>query len=217
MLRKNPVMTAVAVSVIALGTGAVSTIFSVANAIVLRAVPGVARVDELAIVQRTQRDGGTLSASYPYYQHLAAGSRKMNVAAWSMLPLTMSAGGDAINGLGNIVSGNYFDVLGVKPALGRFFAGDETRMPSTHPVVVVSHGFWRRHLDGDSAVVGKTVLVNGSKFVVVGVTPEGFAGIYSVLRTDAWVPLMMQRELRQRGDLASDGSAWLELFGRIAP
>jgi len=218
MLRKSPVMTTIAVAIIALGTGSVSTIFSVANAIVLRAVPGVAGSDRLAVIQRTRRDGGSLSASYPYYEHLAANSRRMSgIAAWSMIPLTMSAGSEPITALGNIVSGNYFDVIGVKPMLGRFFTGDETRVRSTYPVVVVSHGYWERHLGADSSVVGKTVLVNGSKYTVVGVTPKGFAGIFAVLRTDAWVPLMMQRELRQRGDLSSESSAWLEVFGRLAP
>src|SRR6185295_5121397 len=91
------------------------------------------------------------------------------------------------------------------------------RLPSTYPVVVVSHGFWQRHLGGDSSAVGKPILVNGSKFTLIGVAPQGFAGLFAVLRTDAWVPLMMQRELRQRGDLSSEGSAWLELFGRVAP
>jgi putative ABC transport system permease protein len=218
MVRKSPVMTAIAVAIIALGTGSVSTIFSVANAIVLRAIPGVVDIDRLAVIQRTQRDGGSLSASYPYYEHLAANSRRMNgIAAWSMLPLTMSGGTEPISALGNIVSGNYFDVIGVKPMLGRFFTDEETRVRGTYPVVVVSYGYWQQHLGADSSVVGKSVIVNGSKFTVVGVTPQGFAGIFAVLRTDAWVPLMMQRELRQRGDLTSETSAWLEMFGRLAP
>jgi predicted permease len=218
MLRKSPVMTTIAVAIIALGTGSVSTIFSVANAIVLRAIPGVADIDRLAVIQRTQRDGGSLSASYPYYEHLAANSRRMSgIAAWSLLPLTMSGGSEPVTALGNIVSGNYFDVIGVKPMLGRFFTGEETRVRGTYPVVVVSYGYWQRHLGADSSVAGKTVLVNGSKFTVVGVTPKGFAGIFAVLRTDAWVPLMMQRELRQRGELTNEGSAWLEMFGRLAP
>jgi len=128
MLRKNPVITAVAVIIIALGTGAVSTIFSVANAIVLRPLPAVSNGSQLAIVERTRPTGGSLSASYPYYKHIAANSRAMNLAAWSMVQLTMSTGGEGVAALGNIVSGNYFDVLGVRPAIGRFFAGDETRV-----------------------------------------------------------------------------------------
>jgi predicted permease len=218
VLRKSPVMTTIAIAIIALGTGSVSTIFSVANAIVLRAIPGVDHMDRLAVIQRTQRDGGSLSASYPYYEHLASNSHRMSgIAAWSMLPLTMSGGREPVTALGNIVSGNYFDVIGVKPMLGRFFTKEETAVPSTYPVVVVSQGYWERHLGADSSVVGKPVLVNGSKFTVVGVAPKGFAGIFAVLRTDAWVPLMMQHELRQRGDLESETSAWLEMFGRLAP
>ncbi len=217
MLRKNPVITAVAVIIIALGTGAVSTIFSVANAIVLRPLPAVSNGSELAIVERTQPTGGSLSASYPYYKHIAANSRTMNLAAWSMVQLTMSTGGEGVAALGNIVSGNYFDVLGVRPAIGRFFSGDETRVPDTYPVVVVSHGFWERQLAGDSGAVGRTLLVNGARFTVVGVAPEHFSGIYPVLRTDVWAPLMMQGQLRAGGSLDRPGSAWLELFGRLAP
>jgi predicted permease len=217
MLRKSPVLTAVAVVIIALGTGAVSTIFSVTNAIVLRPLPAVADGSKLAIVERTRPDGGSLSASYPYYKHIATNSRTMNLAAWSMVQLTMSTGGEGVTALGNIVSGNYFDVLGVRPALGRFFVGDEIRVRDTYPVVVVSYGFWERQLAGDSAAIGRTILVNGSRFTVVGVAPKHFTGIYPVLRTDAWTPLMLQSQLRVRANLDSPGSAWLEMFGRLAP
>jgi predicted permease len=217
MLRKSPVLTAVAVVIIALGTGAVSTIFSVANAIVLRPLPAVRDGSKLAIVERTRPDGGSLSASYPYYKHIATSSRTMNLAAWSMVQLTMSTGGEGVTALGNIVSGNYFDVLGVRPALGRFFVGDEIRVRDTYPVVVVSYGFWERQLAGDSAAIGRTILVNGSRFTVVGVAPKHFTGIYPVLRTDAWTPLMLQSQLRVRANLDSPGSAWLEMFGRLAP
>ena len=216
MLRKSPVLTGVAVIIIALGTGAVSTIFSVANAIILRPLPAVSDGSTLAIVERTRPTGGSLSASYPYYKHIAANSRTMHLAAWSMVQLTMSTGGEGVTALGNVVSGNYFDVLGVRPALGRFFAGDEIRVRDAYPVVVVSHGFWQRQLAGDSAAVGRAILVNGARYTVVGVAPEHFSGIYPVLRTDVWAPLMMQSELRARGDLDSPGSAWLEMFGRLA-
>jgi len=217
MLRKNLGSTVVAVAIIALGTGAVSTIFSVANAIVLRPLPGVTTPSALAIIERTQPTGGSLSASYPYYKHIAANSRTMQIAAWSMIQLTMSTGGEGVSALGNIVSGNYFDVLAVRPAIGRFFSADETSVPNAHPVVVVSHAFWERQLSGDSSTVGKTILVNGSRYTLVGVAPEHFSGIYPVLRTDVWAPLMMQAQLRARGSLDNAGSAWLELFGRIAP
>lgn len=219
-LRKNPVFTLVAVAVVALGTGAVSTIFSVANSIILRPVPGVVNARDVVSVTRAHANGsGSLSASYPYYEELAARSRKMSgIAAWSLAPITVSSGAQAVSGLGNVVSGNYFDVLGVRPALGRFFQGDEVRVRDTYPVVVVSYEFWQRQFAGDSAAIGKHVLLNGTTFTVIGVTPRRFSGLYPVLRTDAWIPLMMQREVRHGGEkLMSAGTAWLEMFGRLAP
>lgn len=218
-LRKNPVFTLVAIAVVALGTGAVSTIFSVANSIILRPVPGVTDAREVLNIQRARADGsGSLSSSYPYYEELAARSRKLSgVAAWSMAQLTVSSGQQGVSALGNIVSGNYFNVLGVRPALGRFFQGDEVRVRDTYPVVVISHEFWQRQFAGDSNTIGKQVLINGTVFTVIGVTPRRFSGLYPVLRTDAWIPLMMQREIRAGEKLMTAGAAWLELFGRMAP
>jgi putative ABC transport system permease protein len=221
MLAKSPVFTTVAVVITALGIGAVSTIFSAANAIVLRPVPGVARPGELVTVQRTQAGGrGSLSASHPYYTELAASTRALSgVAAWTLVPLTVSTGGEGVTSLGNLVSGNYFTVLGVRPMLGRFFSAEESSVPAAHPVVVLSYGFWQRRFVGDSGIVGRSILVNGSPFTVIGVAPKGFNSVFAVLRTDAWVPLMMQAQVRSGGrDLLSNaGSAWLEMFGRVAP
>jgi len=216
MLRKNPVITAVAIVIIALGTGAVSTIFSVANAIILRPIPSVENASDLVVVERT-RSTGTLSASYAYYRHLAADAKTASVAAWSAIPLTVSAANGGLALLGDIVSGNYFDVLGVHPALGRFFTGDENRVPDAYSVVVISHGLWQRQFAADSGVIGRTLLVNGRKFTIIGVTPRGFSGLYPVLRTDIWAPLMMLAELRSHGRLDNPGSAWLELIARKSP
>lgn len=219
-LSKNPVFTLVAVAVVALGTGAVSTIFSVANSIVLRPVPGVENASEVVTIDRTHANGsGSLSASYAYYEDIAAHSRKMSgVAAWTMLPMTISSGAQGVSALGNLVSGNYFDVLGVKPALGRFFQGDERTVRNAYPVAVISHEFWQRQFAGDSGVIGKSMLMNGVTFSIIGVTPKRFSGVYPVLRTDAWVPLMMQPQVRRGGDLLSkQTAAWLEMFGRMAP
>jgi predicted permease len=216
MLRKNPVIAVVGIVIIALGTGAVSTIFSVANAIILRPIPGVARPSELIVVERTQRSG-TISASYRYFEHLSSNAKTANVAAWSAIPLTVSTGNGGLAPLGDIVSGNYFDVLGVRPALGRFFTGDENRVPDAYPVVVISYGFWQRQFAGDSGVVGHELLVNGRKFTIVGVAPRGFSGVFPVLQTDIWAPLMMLAELRAGGRLNNAGSAWLDLIARKSP
>ena len=222
MLRKNPAFTAVAIAVVALGTGAVSTIFSVANVVVLRGVPGAARGSELVAIDRTQGDGrGSLSASYAYYEQLRDGSRTLSgVAAWHLLELAIGTGrsGDGEKALGNMVSPDYFDVLGARPALGRFFEKDEASADAPAPVVVIGYGMWQRKFAGDSSIVGREILLNGRHFAVIGVAPRHFSGFFPVLRTDAWVTLAAEPLLRPgAGTLRSPNHAMLALFGRLAP
>ena len=216
MVRKSPVFTGVAVLVISLGTGAVTTIFSAMNAVVLRPLPGATDGDRLVGVQRRSKDGSEgMQGSYAYYRHIRDHSRTLEgVAAWSKASLSIAERGEGHAVDGNIVSGNYFAVLGVRPALGRFFLPDEDRTPMTHPVVIVSHGFWSMQLGGDSSVIGRPVTVNGHPYTVIGVTPEGFRGVFTPLKVDAWVPLMMQAQLRPGRDL--DEAIWLWMFGRLA-
>jgi predicted permease len=222
MLRKSPVFTVIAVLVITLGTGAVTTIFSMANAIALRPLPGVSNVDEVVEVHRSLPDrtsDGNDWVSYPYYRYLrdGAGARSVaDVAAWSMMPLTISTSDESIAAQGTIATGNYFGVLGVRPALGRFFTANEDDAPGAHPVVVISHRFWTTRLGGDSSVVGRTVRVNGYAFTVVGVAPPKFGGVFALLRTDAWVPMATQLQLRPGNDLLTNpGPGWLQLFARV--
>jgi predicted permease len=222
MLRKSPVFTAVAVLVITIGTGAVTTIFSVANAVALRPLPGVTSVDGVVEVHRSLADGssdGNDWVSYPYYRHLrdGAGARRVaDIAAWAMMPLTIATGDESIAAQGTIATGNYFRVLGVRPALGRFFTPDEDGAPGAHPVVVLSHGFWTTKLAGDPGVIGRTVRVNGYACTVVGVAPPKFGGVFALLRTDAWVPMAMQPQIRGGGDLLTNPRpGWLQLFARV--
>ena len=220
ILRKHPVFTIVAIVVVALGVGAVSTIVSVANAVVLRPIPGIARADELVEIDRVHRDrAGSTSVSYPYYQHLAREAKRMRgIAAWDVLTLTISTGGEGLLAQSNLVTGNYFDVLGTRPALGRFFPADEDVASNPKPVVVISHALWERRFSGDSSIVGHTVLVNSRPFTVIGVAPAGFSGLYPILRVDAWVPMAMQPTVRPGGDLlTSVESGWLQMVGRLAP
>jgi putative ABC transport system permease protein len=217
MLRKRPFFTVVAVLVIALGVGAVTTIFSAMNAILLRPLPGVRDPGTLDDIVRTQGNGqGSLSPSYPYYRRLAAASHSMRgIAAWALVRLTISTGAEAINAAGNLVSGNYFDVLGATPALGRFFAAEEDSAEGAHPVVVVSYGLWQRQYGGDPGVLGRTLVVNGTPLTVIGVAPAGFSGTFPVIRTDAWVPLAMQAQIdHEQSLLRNPNAGWLALFGR---
>ena len=214
MLRKSPVFTLVVVFVIALGSGAVSTIFSAMNALVLRPIPGVDGAGLVAI-RPARRDGSVADqASYGTYAHLREHARTLDgIAAWGRVALTIAARGKGAAVLGNMVSANYFDVLRVRPVRGRFFLPEENRTPLSHPVIVVSHAFWTGRLDGDEGAIGRAVVVNGNPYTLVGVAPAGFRGIYTGLRADAWVPLMMQAHLRPRSNLTT--TSWLWLIGRL--
>jgi predicted permease len=217
MLRKSPVFTLVAVLIVALGTGAVTTIYSAMSAIVLRPLPGVTNGSRLVELRRVEASGrGDAATSREYYDHVAARSRALDgVAAWSRVQLSFAIDNSAHALNGHVVSGNYFSVLGVRPALGRFFRPEEDSTPLTHPVVVVSHSFWTNGLAADSAIVGKRVMVNGGFYTVVGVASPEFRGVYTPLKIDAWVPLKMHEQLRPTRN-ASRHFTWLRLFGRLA-
>ena len=215
VLRKSPVFTAVVVMVVSLGSGALTTLFSALNALVLRPVPGVAEANRLVTVAPVRSDGLLLQqGSFADYSHLRSRTQTLDaVAAWGKVTLTISSGQEGTIVAANMVSGNYFDVLGVRPYLGRFFAPDEDRTPLAEPVIVVSRAFWSTRLGGNRDVVGRSILVNGSPFTLVGVAPASFRGVYTGIRADAWVPLMMQPLLRPRANLTN--SSWLWMFGHL--
>lgn len=218
MLARQPVLTVVVVCVIALGSGAVTTIYSAMNALLLRPVPGVVDSHTLVALQPMRGDGEVLQqTSFSRYEALRADvSTLEGIAVWGRVALSLApegAGGVAL--LGNMTSANYFEVLGLRPAAGRFFASGEDTTPGAHAVVVVSYGYWQTHLGGEAAAIGRPVRVNGHLFTLIGVAPEGFHGVYTGIRADAWVPVSMQPQLRPRSDLVN--ASWLWMFGRLAP
>ncbi len=216
-LRQRPLFTLVAIVVIAVGTGAVTTIASAINAMILRPLPGVTDPDRLIAFDRRSADGREgASASYGLYQRLRDRAHALSdIAAWSKTDLNLSTGGAGTTVYGNIVSGNFFAVLGLRPAAGRFFLPEEDAVPLAHPVIVVSYPYWSVHLGGDRAAIGKPLVVNGRRYTLIGVAPRGFHGVFSPIRVDAWVPLAMQPHLRPQRDLAD--ATWLWTFGRLRP
>ena len=217
MLRKTPIFTVVAVLCISLGSGAVTTIFSAMNAIVLRPLPGASDPDGLVALERRSPDGRErVQASYALYEQLRDRSATIQgLAAWSKVSLAIGVNGEGHAVYGNIVSGNYFSVLGLRPALGRFFLPEEGRTLLTHPVIVVAYPFWKSHLGGDAGALGRTLSVNGRPYTLIGVAPPGFRGVFTPLNVEAWVPLMMQPHLRPGRNLTH--AVWLWTFGRLAP
>ena len=116
---------------------------------------------------------------------------------------------------GAVVSGNYFDMLGVKAAVGRTFLPEEDRTPNTHLVAVIGHGLWQRRFGGDPKVIGRTVTLNEHDFTVIGVAPKEFGGTISGAALDVWTPVMMKDYVaRPHFSLTDRGSRWLMVMGR---
>ena len=193
MLRKNPVFTGVAVLTLALGIGANAAIFTLTDAVLLQSLP-VKDPDQLAVISTydPRESDVNNSFSYPMYQDLRDKNEVFSgVLARGGAQMNVSYEGRSDRIRGELVSGNYFEVLGVRPWLGRLFTQDDDRTPGAHPVAVLSYGFWERRFGKDLGIVGKTILVNEHPLTVIGVTPPGFYGISLSSSPDLRVPLMM--------------------------
>jgi predicted permease len=223
MLAKKPGFTLVAVITLSLGIGANTAIFSLVNAILLRPLP-VADPARLVTVSLVKRQSAGLGLfSYLDYQNFRDKNEVLvGLAAYRFAPMNLSAiagkGDNNERVWGYIVSGNYFDLLGVKAALGRTFSSEEGRTPDAHPVVVLSHGCFERRFRADPGVVGRTIILNGRQFTVIGIAPEGFTGTEHFFTPEIWAPSMMQSwidpgagRLEQGG-----GSGWFTV-GRLKP
>ncbi len=211
MMRKAPGFTIVAVLALGLGIGVNTAILSTVNGFILRPLP-VEKPDELAAVYWGKKSDPQVwgDFSYPNYVDLRNQNQSFSgLTAWSMITagISASASRDASEGsraefvLGEAVSGNYFDVMGVKPILGRGFLSEEDRTQNTHPVVVISHKLWQQRFNADAAIVGKTMYMNGAPFTIIGVMPESFLGSKFVARLAFWVPLMMRSKF-------GEGTGW---------
>ncbi|HJU44298.1 MAG TPA: ABC transporter permease [Vicinamibacterales bacterium] len=228
MLRANRGFTAVVVLSLAIGIGANSALFSIANALLLRTLP-VTDVDHLYQVQIQSRIPATSRFSYPFFEQLRDGFPvRDGLAAMGRVARMRSRVDRAEIEPANVqlVSGEFFSVLGLQPALGRLLAVGDNRTVSGHPVAVVSHSYWTRRLGGAPAALERTLELNGVRFSVVGVAPAGFTGVWLESPVDVWIPVMMQSDVRYNQNFsASDsdmlkpwvrqqGLRWLELLTR---
>jgi putative ABC transport system permease protein len=198
---KSPGFTVVAILSLALGVGANTTIFTLLNAILLTPLP-VDRPAELVAVYTTDQAtpsalGNLLPVSYPNFKDLRdKNDTLVSIAAYTFPnPVSIGTGGEPQQAFAEMVTGNYFDVLGVKPYRGRFFVPEEDTTRGGHPVIVLAYGFWQRRLGGDPAAVGRTIALNGSAYTVIGVAPEGFTGVNSIFSPDMWAPSMMYAQV----------------------
>lgn len=225
-LRKSPGFASIAIATLALGIGANAAIFALVDRVLIRTLP-VRDPKELVLLRspgpkqgHTQSDGDdTASFSFPMYRDLRERATVFS-GLIGELPFTgsVSARGQTERASGELVTGNYFGVLGVPPALGRVLTNEDDRAPGAHPVVVLSHGYWTRRFGADPSVLNKPIVVNGQSLTVVGVAPAFFSGIQAGRRADLFVPLMMKAQMTPFWDgLADPKDYWLQIVGRLKP
>jgi macrolide transport system ATP-binding/permease protein len=227
LLRTSPVSTLTAMASLALGIGANAAMFTIVNAALLRPLP-VTAPDDLAFVYSGDRDSPWSVTSYPaYVDYRDRNAVFSGLAAYSEIGVSLNAGDAPELVRGAIVTGNYFDVLGVSAARGRVLTPADDREPGGHPVVVIGHGLWMRRLGGRPDVVGQTLTINGRAYTILGVTAPEFRGVNLLEDIQVFVPMMMQAAVRPprasfSGEMDPDlltrrESGWLSLVGRLRP
>ena len=203
MLRKNPGFTAVAVLSLALGIGANTTIFTVVNAILLNALPvrDLPRLVEMDTVDSkllvTQARSEKLGMSFPNFQDYRRDNQVFtDLAAFMPIAVTWSGGAEPRELQGELVSANYFEVLGIRPARGRFFMPDEDTKPNGNDVAVLSYSLWANKLGSDPGIIGKPMIFDARPYTVIGIAPRGFRGTITFFSSEqVWIPTSMKDQV----------------------
>ncbi|HSK65113.1 MAG TPA: ABC transporter permease, partial [Pyrinomonadaceae bacterium] len=219
MLTKNPGVTLVAVITLGLGIGANTAIFSAVNAFLMRPLP-VPRPNELIRPMEMSEDRDiTDEFSYPDFLNYREQSTSfVGLAAEDMVQVAIDTENQNDVIWGQVVSANYFDVVDVKPILGRTFTPEEDQAIGANAVVVVSHALWQQRFAADPNIAGKTVRLNNRQYEVIGVAPDYFTGTKFALVLDFWTPISMAEEIRRSPNLLADrGSHWMNVVGRLKP
>src|SRR6266480_2646022 len=226
MLAKNPGFTAIAILTLALGIGANTAIFSLLNQVLLRRLP-VRNPDELVVLKSPGPKHGHVWSdgddseifSYPLYKGLAKNTTVFDGAlARYEFSASIASQGQTDRGSGELVTGNYFEVLGVRPALGRVLSAADDDVQGAHPVLVLSHGYWTRHFGGDAGVLNQTILVNNTEMTIVGVAQTGFSGVQVGQTPDIFVPMTMKGQMTPiRNGLDDWNDSYLAVLARRKP
>lgn len=228
MLAKQPGFTAIAVLALALGIGVNTAILSALNGFILRPLP-VEKPEELVATHWGRKMDERVWGYFSYANYVDLREQNQSftdLCAWWQTAAGISSSdsrkaGDSERAevvWGELVSANYFDVMGVKPILGRVFLPEEDRTPNTHAVVVLGYQLWKQRFNADLAIVGKNIYLNGQPFTVIGVMPESFLGSAFYLRQGFWVPSMMAQRFGRRADWRTDRNyPSFYLYGRLKP
>jgi putative ABC transport system permease protein len=226
LLKKSPTFTSVAILTLALGIGANTAIFSLLDQAIFRKLP-VADPDRLVLVAHSGVDSGFSATrsdgkyyfSYPMYKDLRDRNSVFSgllATSWTHVGVQWRKRPDVVDA--ELVSGNYFEVLGLQPSLGRLFVAADDLVPEANPVVVLSFDYWQSHLGSDPNIVNQSLLVNGHPFTVVGVTRPDFYGTAPGDVPALYLPMMMKPQVTPGwNDLDTHQSRWLVMFGRLKP
>jgi len=226
-LRKYPAFTAIAVLTLAVGIGANAAIFSLVDQVLLRELP-VVEPDRLVMLQSTGPDTGQTDAyggddhlyfSYPMYRDLRDQNSVFS-GMLAMFPAQVGVQWHNAPSLANseLVSGNYFSVLGIKPALGRLLVPDDSATRGASPVAVLSHRYWTQHFASNPSVIGEGMLINGNPFTIVGVVQPGFDSVIAGTIPDFFVPITMKATMTPGQDsLENRRWKWLNIIARVKP
>jgi predicted permease len=220
-LMQNPGFAAVAVLTIGIGIGASTTIFSWMRPMLLNPLPGVTQAERIVAIENMAPDGEPITTSYLDFRDFRDNLKLVNL-------VTARAGnvfsvGDAPNTTqvwGEMVSGGFFDMLGIQPEAGRFFSDAERDdAQNAHAVVVISHSYWKNQFHSDPSAIGSSLRINRTPFTIIGVAPEGFHGTRSGLDYEMWMPLTMYGQLTHTGTwmLRDRGTRNFVMFARLAP
>ena len=218
MLGRNPGLSILAVLCLTLGIGAIASVCSWIEGILLRPFPLVARQDRMVALTGVDRNGRT-DVSWPDLQDLRRNATLVDTfIAEHIGGTTLSIGDRAERAIGSVVSSNYFDALGIRPMLGRTFDPSDDVGHNAHPVTVISYQAWKDRYKRDPAIIGKTQRLNGVEHTIIGVMPEGFFGTFVGYGFQFWVPVSMEDGFEGGGYKLENRSArWIEGFAFLKP
>jgi predicted permease len=219
MIAKAPGYAAIAVLTLALGIGANTTIFSWINSTLLNPIPGLASPNEVVALSLGRGTDNPFPFTYPDFEAMRDGQQSfVGITSANIAPMSLTGKGKPERVWGMVASANYFDLLGVRPILGRGFLPEEDTKPGGAPVAVISYRLWQTHFGANPDVVGQTLEINQHPYTIVGVTPAVFQGSQTGLRSEIWIPIMMEEQLLPQGDLIHDHHYfWLTALGRLKP
>ena len=224
-LLKNPGLTLAAILSLGLGIGANTTIFTWVQSTLFRPIPLAADPSTIRVASMENREGASRSWSYPNFKDFRERVTLMDVTAQDDQTFNVAVGPStslrasdtAERSWGGLVSGNFFQLMGVRPAVGRLFTPADDVTPGGHPVAVISYAYWDRRFGRDPSIVGKQVTINNTPMTIIGVAPEGFIGAFGGIAASLWTPMMMQREMTGGDRLNARGNGWFQTLVRLKP